>query len=159
MELTLSNGGVAQYVSGSGTEALLLDYAVKEDDDTSSNLGFFDTRSLVAQNTEGGRVPVAGYVRRVSSNPTTDAILDLDSVLNFADNHAIQIDVERPQMLSVSFDNSDEGRELIHGDLLTILMQFSAPVVVKESLSPLLGLLIDRKKRWATYLSGRVAAA
>jgi len=131
-----------------------LEYAVKEDDDKLSNLGFFDTRSLVAQNTEGGRVPVAGYVRRVSSNPTTDAILDLDSVPNFADDHAIQIDVERPRMLSVSFDNSDEGRELIQGDLLTILMQFSAPVVVKESLSPLLGLLIDKKKRWATYLSG-----
>lgn len=110
--------------------------------------------SLVAHNTEGGRLPVTGYVRRVSTNPTTDAILNLAHISNFSDTHAIQIDGERSQLLNVSFDSSDEGREFIKGDLLTILMQFSAPVVVNESLPPLLGLKIDRKKRWATYSSG-----
>ena len=73
-----------------------------------------------------------GYVRRVSSQPTTNAILNLENVPNFAHSHAIKIDTERPRMLNVSFESSDEGRELIKGDVLTILVQFSAPVVVKE---------------------------
>ena len=113
-----------------------------------------NTKSLIAQNTEGGRVPVTGYVRRVSSQPTTNAILNLENVSNFADSHAIQIDTERPRMLNVSFENSDEGRELIKGDFVTILVKFSAPVVIKEYSPPLLGLLINETKRWATYSSG-----
>ena len=132
-----------------------MQYIVKQNDDgTSSNLGFKDTSSLVSQNTEGGRLPVTGHVRRDSTSPTTDALLSLVHVPNFADTHAIQIDCERPRMLNVAFNTSDEGKEMIQGDLLTILMQFSAPIVVNESLPPLLGLLIDGKKRWATYSSG-----
>ncbi|KAL7448250.1 hypothetical protein ACHAWC_000472, partial [Mediolabrus comicus] len=79
LELTLSNGGVAQYVSGSGTSTILLQYTVKEGE-TSSNLGFEDAMSLAAQNTEGGRLPVAGHVRRASTYPTTDANLDLTHI-------------------------------------------------------------------------------
>ena len=149
----MRNGGVALYVSGSGTATILLQYTVKEGE-TSSNLGFQDAMSLIAQNTEGGRLPVAGYVRRASTYPTTDANLDLTHTSNFDQDYAIQIDGERPRMLSVSFDSSDEGRELIKGDVLTIVVSLSAPVVVKDSSPPLLGLLLGERKRWATYASG-----
>ena len=145
---------MARYVSGSGTEVLLLEYVVNEHDDNAPNLGFKDDTSLNAQNTEGGRIPVNGYVRRVSSKPTTNANLNLAHLSNFVHTHNIEIDTERPRMLNISFDSSNHGEELIQGDLLTILVQFSFPIVVNEHWPPLLGLLIDDKERWASYMSG-----
>lgn len=77
MELALNTeGGVARYISGSGTETLVMQYTVKEGH-VASKLDYRDSQALVSQNTEGGRSPVVGHVRRKSLFPMTDEILTL----------------------------------------------------------------------------------
>jgi len=146
-ELQLNTGsGDACYISGSGTETLLLQYTVKEGD-LSPKLDFRDSNSLVAQNTEGGRLPVVGHVRRDSLSPTTDANLDMSHISSMADSHSIVIDGNRPQMWAVSFDENDKGQTFARGYILAIPVQFSAPVVVNESSPPTLGLFVGINER------------
>ncbi|KAL7554992.1 hypothetical protein ACHAWF_018570 [Thalassiosira exigua] len=147
------DGGVAWYISGSGTQDLLLEYVVEEDDVTPM-LDFRDSTSLAPQNTEGGRSPVAGHVRRKSQSPITDADLSISHIVSIAASHSIVVDGERPQLLDVSFDVSNHGSTFERGDVLSILVQFTAPVVVNESSPPTLGLLVGGNERWATYSSG-----
>ncbi|KAL9183325.1 hypothetical protein ACHAXT_005112 [Thalassiosira profunda] len=154
LELALNTEhGVARYVSGSGTDTLLLGYTVEEGD-TTSGLDFRDAASLAAHNTEGGRSPIAGHVRRKATSLIMDANLDISHVASFTDAHTFVIDGERPTLLDVSFDENDRGNTFARGDTLTIEMQFSAPVVVNESSPPLLGLFVGANERWATYTSG-----
>jgi len=154
LELALNTyDGVARYISGSGTETIVLQYTVKEGDIT-SNLDYRDSTSLISQNTEGGYLPVVGHVRRKSLSPTTDSNLDISHIASMSDTHIIVIDGERPQMLDVHFSESDEGGVFARGDTLMILVPFSAPVVVDESSPPILGLLLGANERWASYSSG-----
>lgn len=121
-----------------------------------SDLTFKDSNSLVAHNTErgNGRLPGLGYVRRKSHSPTTDANLDISHITSIANNYDIVIDGVRPHLLELSFAESDHGNVFNRGDIITLLVEFSAPVVVNESSPPLLGLFVGINARWATYSSG-----
>ena len=132
-----TEGGVARYISGSGTETLVMQYTVKEGH-VASKLDYRDSQALVSQNTEGGRSPVVGHVRRKSLFPMTDANLDITHITSMADDHNIAIDGTRPRLSGLSFVKSQEGNIFTRGDTLTILVHFTAPVVVNESDSPIL---------------------
>ena len=141
-----TGGCVARYHSGTGTNIIVLEYTVK-DGDSSPRLDYrISPKSLVAQNTEGGRLPVLGYVRRKSTAPITDANLDLLHLTGMADRHIIVIDGERPRMMDVSFDEEVKGQVLGKGDILKILIRFSSPVVIDQSLPPTLSLFVGNKK-------------
>ena len=124
--------------------------------DVTSELDYRESSSspLKAQNTEGGRSPAVGQIKRKSIAPTTVANLDISHIPSMADTHTIIIDGEHPHMLDVQFAESDKGNVFGRGDMLTILIEFSAPVVVNEVSPPILGLLVGANERWATYSSG-----
>ncbi len=103
-----TEGGVARYISGSGTETLVMQYTVKEGHVT-SKLDYRDSQALVSQNTEGGRSPVVGHVRQKSLFPMTDANLDITHITSMADDHNIAIDGTRPRLSGLSFVKSQEG--------------------------------------------------
>ena len=110
MELILNTRhGMARYISGSGTETLVLQYIVEEGD-TVARLGYRDSKSLVSQNTEGGRSPVSGYVRRASTSPVTDAILDISHLERMDVTHSIEIDGDPPRLVRAYFSESQEGQ-------------------------------------------------
>jgi hypothetical protein len=158
LELALNaDGGVARYISGSGTRTLVMQYTVKEGD-VASKLDYRDSKALVSHNTEGGRSPVIGHVRRKSLFPVTDANLDISRIPSMADAHSIVIDGTRPRLSGVSFTKSQEGQIFGRGDIVTILVHFSAPVVVKQSDPPIFGLFVGANERWATYSSGSRSA-
>ncbi len=145
--------GIARYAHGSGTETLVLQYIVEEGD-TVSMLDYRDSNSLVSQNTEGGRSPVVGYVRRKSTSPITDAILDLSHLASMAVTHSIEIDGKPPRLVRAYFSESQEGKSFVKGDFITVFLEFSAPVVVVGISPPILGLLVGVNGRWAVYSSG-----
>ena len=64
---------------------------------------------MKAQNTEGGRSPAVGQIKRKSIAPTTVANLDISHIPSMADTHTIIIDGEHPHMLDVQFAESDKG--------------------------------------------------
>ena len=148
---------MARYFSGSGTNTLLLEYLVQEGD-IASKLDFRNNNSLVAQNTEGGRLPEDGFVRRKSTLPSTEADLDLSHVDQLSDNYNIEIDGSKPILIGVSIHENDKRRTLIRGDILSIQVQFSAPVEVDIADPPLLSLILQTPMgattRWAEYSSG-----
>ena len=135
-----TEGGVARYISGSGTETLVMQYTVKEGHVT-SKLDYRDSQALVSQNTEGGRSPVVGHVRQKSLFPMTDANLDITQITSMANDHNTAIDGKRPRLsgLCLSFVKSQEGHIFKRGDTLMILVHYTAPVIVNESDSPILG--------------------
>jgi hypothetical protein len=144
---------MARYISGSGTETLVLQYIVEEGD-TVARLGYRDSKSLVSQNTEGGRSPVSGYVRRASTSPVTDAILDISHLERMDVTHSIEIDGDPPRLVRAYFSESQEGQSFGRGDSITIFLEFSSPVVVIGAALPMLGLIVGDDERWAKYLSG-----
>jgi hypothetical protein len=150
MKLNAGNDAVARYFSGSGSNTLLLEYLVQEGHSTAQ----LDFESLVAENTDGGRGAEAGYVRRQSILPSTDADLNLHHLDHFSKQFSIGIDGSKPIMTGVSIHERDAGRLLARKDELTIAVQFNAPVEVDTSAPPLLGLLVGTNKRWAEYSSG-----
>ena len=138
---------------GSDIDTIVVQYTVREGDATPN----LEMVSLKSQNSEGGRSPVTGHVRRASVLPSTDANLDISHLPSLADRHIqLVIDGARPRMLEVSFEEGDRGRTFARDDTFAVTVQFSAPVVVDESFPPLLGLLLgaDRREGWATYASG-----
>ena len=153
LKLNAGDGAVARYFSGSGTDTLLLEYLVQEGEAV-DQLDFMDSYSLVAENTEGGRVPKAGYVRRISTLPSTDADLNLLGVERLSVHYNIEIDGSKPTLISVSVLEGDEGKSLGRGDTFNIVVQFSSGVEVDMDNPPLLGLLVGTNMRWAAYLSG-----
>lgn len=152
MKLNAGDDSVARYFSGSGFNTLLLEYLVQEGDLT-AQLDFAD-EPLVAENTEGGRIAKGGYVRRQSTLPSTDADLDISHIDHLSSRFSIEIDGRKPTLTGVSIHQKDAGKWLARGDELTIAVEFSVPVEVDTSASPLLGLLVGTNERWATYSSG-----
>ncbi|KAL3786858.1 hypothetical protein HJC23_013779 [Cyclotella cryptica] len=154
LELILNTGvegAVARYFSGSGTETLVLEYLVKEGHKT-VHLDFKDSHSLVPTNTEGGRLPIKGYVRRKSTLPSTNANLDLSQVERISNYHNIEIDGDSPSLINVSIAEIHAGMTLERGDILLIVVQFSAPVQVQ--VDTVLGLMVGSSERWAKYHTG-----
>lgn len=160
LELKLNAGesAVARYFSGSGTDTLLLEYLVQEGEAV-DQLDFIDNYSLVAESTEGGRVPKAGYVRRISTLPSTDADLNLSQIERLSVHDNIEIDGRKPTLIGVSVFESDEGKTFERGDTFGIVVQFSSIVEVDLDNPPLLGLLLGTNMRWAPLLSGNGSSA
>ena len=88
--MNAGENAVARYFSGSGTDTLLLEYSVQEGD-VASKLDFRNSNSLVAQNSEGGRLPKYGFVWRKSTLPSTDAKLDLSDVKKLSGNYNMAV--------------------------------------------------------------------
>ena len=145
--------GFAKLDSGSGSEKLILKYSVLENQ-ISPDLNYDGAFSLISRN----KVP--GWIRRLSTTPTTDAILTLPTDGNtLADTSAILIDGLRPIITRISFPEYYNGQIFVEREDILIIVEFSVPIVVLPntldvSLMPTLIIEIGQKEREAVYSGG-----
>uniref|UniRef100_A0A7S4JS32 Calx-beta domain-containing protein n=1 Tax=Odontella aurita TaxID=265563 RepID=A0A7S4JS32_9STRA len=152
VELRLATGevgGWAKFDSGSGSKTLLLIYDVLEGQHSLA-LDYDGYDALIARNI------VMGYIRRASTFPTTEALLTLPSAGSTpADTSEIVVDGMQPQISSLSFEAGNEGRTFVEGENVTILVEYSAPVLVMNGV-PVLTVLVgtNEREREAFFVSG-----
>ena len=160
LELLLSAGGhmphgVARYVSGSGSDTLIMQYEVSEGE-SSSDLNYVASNALIARNGD-----VGGHVRQVSTIPVTDASLDLPSLESgnaLSDVAKIEVDGARPKVIRVAFHEESEGKTFIEREEIGILVEFTAPVVVFGG-PPALLVVVGGQERRALYEAGNGSAS
>jgi hypothetical protein len=120
-------GQRAYYSSGSGTQILTFNYTVEQGDFTPANqsLQFAGIHAL-ATNDEANY----GYIRRSSTVPTTDAVLDLppaDSNMSLL-LHNLVINASAAVITRVGTDTPDG--EYGAGQVIDVWVQYSHPVLV-----------------------------
>ena len=113
----------ARYVGGSGTPTLTFRYVVVEGDETDA---------LDLTDGAGGWTPFrldgGAWVRRASSEPTTDVDLTLSA--SIADDRTLAVATPRPRVLNVT--STKPRGVLAVGERVDVTLHFSAPVVVWE---------------------------
>jgi hypothetical protein len=127
----------AQFESGNLTDTLIFRYLVDEGD-TTELLDFRDTRTWKRQKFSEALIRPPGVkIRAASVRPTTDALLLLPlpgALGSLSATSTIVIDTSRPTIRKVWVLNPDGVYST--GDVLSIGVQFSHPVVLLVGLSP-----------------------
>lgn len=131
----------ALYVSGSGTGKLVFRYKVQRGD-VSLDLGYVSTTALT--------LDTGGSIKRLSTNPVTDADLTLaapGAVNSLSFNSALIINTNAPRILQANAITRDGVYKA--GNVITLALVFDLPVVVLSTASLLMG--VTTPERYALY--------
>ena len=133
--------------SGSGTKTLVLKYSVLEGHETTD----LDYNGPDALTINSGRTQ-KGFIRRMSNNPTTDAILTLPSShLNMSSS--IIVNAKKPRILSAFLGPYYEERLFTEHEKISIVVVFSSSILIEKG-PPVLTLFVGDGYREAKYVSG-----
>jgi hypothetical protein len=131
--LKLSTLNYAEYWFGSGTNTLTFSYAVG-DDDIAPVLDVWDAAAAGSVSAlEVAASGVVGYIRRASTFPTTDAILQLPlsgEVGSLSSSGPIVIDAHAPQILGINTTDTVAGAVYGVGQRIELNIIYSEPVAV-----------------------------
>jgi len=144
----------ATYESGTNSSTLVFKFVVMAGHFT-TQLEYYGINALIADCEKNA------CVRRMSDIPTTQAKLELPlpgSGNSISDSSFIQIDGKRPKIVNISFESGYEGRTYSTGDILPIIITFSAPVTIFGG-PPVFVLITGNGEREIPYVEGNNSTA
>lgn len=131
----------ALYISGSGTAQLVFRYKVQRGD-VSLDLDYTTTSALT--------LGTGGSIKRLSTNPVTDADLTLaipGAVNSLSFSSALVINTDAPRILQTNAITRDGVYRA--GDIITLALVFDLPVIVVSTASLLMS--VTAPERYALY--------